>query len=76
MGVQPCEGRLSPAHNESADAPGLFCVIFPGEAVLSALSDKVCRIHEDSVANKAEEVHLFHILQSPPCKSVFMIPQN
>lgn len=66
-GMWPCEGRLSSIHNENADALGLFCAIFPGEAVLSALSDKQSvRSMKIAVGNRAERI------QTP----VFPLPTN
>lgn len=56
-GMWPCEGRLSLIHNENADALGLFCAIFPGEAVLSALSDKQSvRSMKIAMGNRAERI--------------------
>lgn len=56
-GMRPCEGRLSLIHNENADALGLFCAIFPGEAVLSALSDKQSvRSMKIAMGNRAERI--------------------
>lgn len=66
-GMWPCEGRLSLIHNENADALGLFCAIFPGEAVLSALSDKQSvRSMKIAMGNRAERI------QTP----VFVPPTN